>query len=89
MDEEQLDIDIKTKIIKKAEIFDDIDNANLIDDDIDDFSDVDSEIDYNFLPNVKDEQKSQDEIFNDYLVENKKGILVYDIEWFEGFFLKT
>ena len=45
MEEEQINMDIETKILKKAKINDDIDNTDLIEGDIDDFSDADSEID--------------------------------------------
>ena len=65
MDEEQLDKDRETRKMKKKDVGDEIDMDE--DDDVsqEDFGDVEDYIEYTFVPNIKDEQKSQDEIMND------------------------
>ena len=90
MDEEQLEKDRQTKKMKKKDVGDEIDMDDE-DDDIseENFGDVEDDIEQTFVPNIKDEQKSQEELMDDYIYENSDGKLVYDIEWDEGFFLRT
>ena len=66
MDEDQLEKDRQTKKMKKKDVGDEIDMDD-DDDDIseEDFADIEDDIEYTFVPNIKDEQKSQEEIMND------------------------
>jgi hypothetical protein len=66
MDEDQLEKDRQTKKMKKKDVGDEIDMDD-DDDDIseEDFGDIEDDIEYTFVPNIKDEQKSQEEIMND------------------------
>ena len=65
MDEEQLDKDRQTKKMKKKDVGDEIDMDDEEDNSEEDFGDVEDDIEYTFVPNIKDEQKSQEEIMND------------------------
>ena len=71
MDEEQLEKDRQTKKMKKKDVGDEIDMDDE-DDDIseENFGDVEADIEYTFVPNIKDEQKSQEELMDDYIYEN-------------------
>ena len=64
MDEEQIEIDKEKKKMKKAEINDNIEDID-IDEFKDDFENIDKGIEYTFVPNIKDEQKKQEEIMED------------------------
>ena len=76
MDEDQLDIDREKKKIIKAEVGDEIDELDLKEDDKEDYDSYESDIEYTFVPNIKDEQKKQEEIMEDFIYKNEKGTLV-------------
>ena len=76
MDEDQLDIDREKKKIIKAEVGDEIDELDLKEDEKEDYDSVESDIEYTFVPNIKDEQKKQEEIMEDFIYKNEKGTLV-------------
>ena len=67
MDEEQILKDKKRKKFKKLDIgdeYDDMDIDSVVDDD---FEDVEDEIEYTFIPNIKDKQKKQCDILDDWV----------------------
>ena len=65
MDEEQLEKDRQTKKMKKKDVGDEIEMDD--DDDLseENFGDVEDDIEQTFVPNIKDEQKSQEELMDD------------------------
>ena len=67
MDDEQLEKDRLTKIMKKKDVGDEIDMDDDDDKSEEEFLDVEDDIEYTFVPNIKDEQKSQEEIMKDYI----------------------
>jgi len=67
MDDEQLEKDRLTKKIKKKDVGDEIDMDDDDDKSEEEFLDVEDDIEYTFVPNIKDEQKSQEEIMKDYI----------------------
>ena len=65
------------KQFKKTEINEQIVQTDLQEDqDKDNFSDVESDVEQSFTPNIKDEQKKQNEIIEDHIFDSKKGSLV-------------
>ena len=43
-----------------------------------------------FVPNIKDDDNKQDDIFKDFISKNlKRGQLIKDVIWDPGFFLKS
>ena len=67
MDDEQLEKDRLTKKMKKKDVGDEIDMDDDDDKSEEEFLDVENDIEYTFVPNIKDEQKSQEEIMKDYI----------------------
>jgi hypothetical protein len=67
MDDEQLEKDRLTKKMKKKDVGDEIDMDDDDDKSEEEFLDVEDDIEYTFVPNIKDEQKSQEEIMKDYI----------------------
>jgi hypothetical protein len=67
MDDEQLEKDRLTKKMKKKDVGDEIDMDDDDDKSEEGFLDVEDDIEYTFVPNIKDEQKSQEEIMKDYI----------------------
>ena len=67
MDEEQLEKDRLSKKMKKKDVGDEIDMDDDDDNSVEEFDDVEDDIEYTFVPNIKDEQKSQEEIMKDYI----------------------
>ena len=65
MDEDQLEKDRQTKKMKKKDVGDEIEMDD--DDDLseENFGDVEDDIEQTFVPNIKDEQKSQEELMDD------------------------
>ena len=65
MDEEQLEKDRQTKKMKKKDVGDEIDMDDDEDLSEDDYFNVEEDIEQTFVPNIKDEQKSQEDIMKD------------------------
>ena len=53
--------------MKKKDVGDEIDMDDDDDKSEEEFLDVENDIEYTFVPNIKDEQKSQEEIMKDYI----------------------
>ena len=90
MDEAQLEIDEKEAKMRSTNVGEDLE-VEAVDKEKDDEIIVDDiYVTKTFVPNLKDETKMQDECKKDFFLDDqKKGNMVKDIVWEDGFFLRT
>ena len=95
MDDDQMEQDIKLEQMNNANIGDVVEEQE-IDADAEQISNpiINRHLKETYVPNIKrDDNKKEDDIIEDYMekdhYEVKKGSIIKDKEWEQGFFLRT